>query len=133
MLRALPQLSDYDISPQTGFLPAEIPLEILPDRYYQPWETIVQNLQSLILSKRLRQMVDALPILSTDLLLTEAEWRRAYSLLGFIAHAYVWGGDTPSDVSHPYPNPIVQHGTNSTKPDCPPAYIHAFPRNMPTP
>lgn len=105
MIPPLPRLSDYDVSPQNGFLPDEIPLELLPDRYYGPWETVVRNFQSLILSKRLRQVVDRLPVLSTDLLLTEAEWRRAYSVLGFIAHAYVWGGETPADVSHSYPNP----------------------------
>lgn len=104
MIPPLPRLSDYGISPQNGFLPTEIPLDILPDSYYEPWEAVIRNLQSLILTKRLRRMVDALPVLSTDLLLTEAEWRRAYSILGFIAHAYVWGGDTPSDVSLTYPN-----------------------------
>lgn len=103
MLPSLPNLHDYDISPHNGFLPDEIPIDVLPDRYYEPWETVARNFQSLILSKRLRQIVDALPVLSTDLLLTEAEWRRAYSLLGFIAHAYVWGGITPSDVSLTYP------------------------------
>jgi indoleamine 2,3-dioxygenase len=99
MIPTLPRLGDYDISPQNGFLPSEVPLDILPDPYYAPWEKIVRNFQSLILAKRLRQIVDALPVLSTDLLLTEAEWRRAYVVLGFIAHAYVWGGETPSDVS----------------------------------
>lgn len=99
MLPPLPRLSDYDVSPENGFLPAEIPLDVLPDTYYQPWETIVRNFQSLILTKRLRRIIEALPILSTDLLLTEPEWRRAYSVLGFIAHAYVWGGDRPADVS----------------------------------
>ncbi|KAF2122829.1 indoleamine 2,3-dioxygenase alpha type [Lophiotrema nucula] len=101
MIPALPRLEDYDISPQNGFLPAEIPLEVLPDPYYNQWEMVVRNFQSLILSKRLRQIVDALPVLETDLLLTEAEWRRAYSILGFIAHAYVWGGDAPSDIVPP--------------------------------
>lgn len=98
MLPQLPRLSDYDVSPRNGFLPDEIPLEILADAYYQPWETVVRNFQSLILAKRLRRIVDALPVLDTDLLLTEAEWRRAYSILGFIAHGYVWGGDRPTDV-----------------------------------
>jgi indoleamine 2,3-dioxygenase len=102
MLPPLPRLSDYDVSPQNGFLPDEIPLDILPDAYYQPWETIVRNFQSLILAKRLRRIVDALPILNTDLLLTEAEWRRAYSILGFISHAYIWGGERPVDVSSKY-------------------------------
>lgn len=103
MLPPLPRPADYGISPLNGFLPSEIPLDILPDTYYQPWETIARNLQSLILSKRLRRIVDELPVLSTDALLSDAEWRRAYSLLGFIAHAYIWGGDTPADVSLDYP------------------------------
>ncbi|KAF2851828.1 indoleamine 2,3-dioxygenase alpha type [Plenodomus tracheiphilus IPT5] len=101
MLPALPRLSDYEVSPRNGFLPDEIPLDVLPDRYYQPWETVVRNFQSLILAKRLRRIVDALPVLETDLLLTEAEWRRAYSILGFIAHGYVWGGDRPADIVPP--------------------------------
>ena len=100
MLPPLPRLSDYDVSPHNGFLPGEIPLDVLPDRYYQPWETIVRNFQSLILAKRLRRIVDTLPVLSTDFLLTEAEWRRAYSILVFIAHGYIWGGERPADVSH---------------------------------
>ncbi|KAF2000945.1 indoleamine 2,3-dioxygenase alpha type [Amniculicola lignicola CBS 123094] len=101
MISPLPRLDDYDVSPQNGFLPSEIPLDCLPDPYYGPWETVARNFQAFILSKRLRQVVNALPILSTDLLLTEAEWRRAYSLLGFITHAYVWGGDTPCDTVPP--------------------------------
>jgi len=98
MLPALPRLSDYDISPRNGFLPEEVPLDILPDRYYQPWEAVVRNFQSLLLAKRLRRIVDAIPVLETDLLLTEAEWRRAYSILGFLVHGYIWGGDRPADV-----------------------------------
>ena len=107
MIPPLPRLSDYDISPEYGFLPAEIPLKVLPDSYYGPWEAIIQNLQGLILSKRLRSLVDALPVLDTDALLTEAEWRRAYSVLAFIAHAYIWGGDTPADVRHPIPRGLI--------------------------
>jgi hypothetical protein len=91
------------VSPQNGFLPSEFPLEILPDAYYRPWETVARSFQSLILAKRFRQIIDALPVLSTEFLLTEAEWRRAYSVLAFMAHAYVWGGDRPADVSHQYP------------------------------
>lgn len=98
MLPPLPRLSDYDVSPHNGFLPDEIPLDVLPDSYYSPWETIARNFQSLILAKRLRRVVDSMPVLNTELLLTEAEWRRAYSLLGFIAHGYIWGGDSPADV-----------------------------------
>jgi indoleamine 2,3-dioxygenase len=100
MLPSIPLLEDYDVSPHHGFLPSEVPLGRLPNTYYTKWEAIVKNLQGLILSRRLRGVVDALPILSTDYLRSEPEWRRAYSILGFIAHAYIWGGDAPVDVGH---------------------------------
>ncbi|KAL2149014.1 hypothetical protein VTH82DRAFT_1700 [Thermothelomyces myriococcoides] len=97
MLPPIPVLADYGISPTYGFLPDVLPLTRLPDPYYNKWEAIVANLQGLILSKRLRGVIDRLPVLSTIGLEHEAEWRRAYSILCFMAHGYVWGGDSPSD------------------------------------
>lgn len=92
----IPKPEDYGVSSQNGFLPTNAPLERLPDSYYQPWEFVVKNLQGLILSKRLRETVENLPVLSTDRLDGEAQWHRAYSTLAFIAHAYIWGGDKPA-------------------------------------
>ncbi|OAA66651.1 Indoleamine 2,3-dioxygenase [Niveomyces insectorum RCEF 264] len=97
MLPEIPVLSDYGISPKHGFLPNELPLAHLPDPYYNKWEAVVANLQALILSRRLRGVVDRLPVLSTVGLEHDAEWRRAYCLLCFMAHGYIWGGDSPSD------------------------------------
>lgn len=97
MIPPVPDLADYGISPEYGFLPAELPLERLPDPYYNKWEAIVSNLQGLILSKRLRGVIERLPVLSTAGLEHDSEWRRAYSLLCFMAHGYIWGGDSPSD------------------------------------
>ncbi|KAK3682847.1 Indoleamine 2,3-dioxygenase [Podospora appendiculata] len=97
MLPPVPVLADYGISPAHGFLPEVLPLTRLPDPYYNKWEAIAANLQALILSKRLRGVVDRLPVLSTIGLEHDAEWRRAYSLLSFMAHGYIWGGDSPSD------------------------------------
>ncbi|XXH03290.1 suppressor protein stp22 of temperature-sensitive alpha-factor receptor and arginine permease [Hypoxylon texense] len=93
----IPVLSDYGISPNHGFLPDVLPLTRLPDPYYNKWESIGANLQNLILSKRLRGVIDRLPVLSTIGLEHDAEWRRAYMLLTFFAHGYIWGGDTPCD------------------------------------
>lgn len=93
----IPKPEDYDVSVQNGFLPTEPPLERLSDPYYEPWEYIMRNLQGLVLSKRLREVVVKLPVLSTDRLENEAQWRRAYSVLAFIAHAYIWGGDRPCE------------------------------------
>ncbi|KAH8902361.1 Indoleamine 2,3-dioxygenase [Coniochaeta sp. PMI_546] len=97
MLPSIPVLADYGLSPTHGFLPDVLPLTRLPDPYYTKWEAIAANLQALILSKRLRGVVDRLPVLSTIGLEHDAEWRRAYSLLTFMAHGYIWGGDSPSD------------------------------------
>jgi hypothetical protein len=98
MLPPIPILSDYGISPEHGFLPPETPIEVLPDPYYAKWETVLANLQALLLSRRLRHTIDALPVLSTRLLKTEAEWRRAYVVLVFMLHGYIWGGDRPAEV-----------------------------------
>ncbi|KAL1891290.1 Indoleamine 2,3-dioxygenase [Sporothrix stenoceras] len=97
MLPKIPVLADYGISPKHGFLPNELPLARLPDPYYNKWEAVVANLQALILSRRLRGVVDRLPVLSTVGLEHDSEWRRAYSILCFMAHGYIWGGDSPSD------------------------------------
>lgn len=101
MLPPIPDLADYGLSQTRGFLPDRLPLTRLPDPYYNKWEAIVANLQALILSRRLRGVVDRLPVLSTIGLEDDAEWRRAYSLLGFMAHGYVWGGDEPADTLPP--------------------------------
>ncbi|KAK6531557.1 hypothetical protein TWF281_008351 [Arthrobotrys megalospora] len=94
----LPKLEDYSISTRTGFLPDVPPLAALPDPYYAPWETTVSNLQPLLLSKKIRQVIDGLPVLSTDRLETEAEWRRAYLILSFLSHSYIWGDNAASEV-----------------------------------
>ncbi|OJD26733.1 hypothetical protein ACJ73_01888 [Blastomyces percursus] len=98
MLAPLPSLEDYGVSPVTGFLPEETPLQRLPDPYYAKWESIVTNLQALLLSHRLRPTIDNMPILSTAKLKSEPEWRRAYVLLAFMLHAYIWGGDSPAEI-----------------------------------
>ncbi|KAI9892034.1 MAG: hypothetical protein M1814_002229 [Vezdaea aestivalis] len=101
MIPPIPKVEDYDVSPVHGFLPTEAPLQRLPDPYYFPWEATVGNLQGLLLSRRLRGVVDNLPILSTTNLNTLSEFRRAYSVLAFMTHGYIWGGDTPSKIVPP--------------------------------
>ncbi|KAK2754669.1 hypothetical protein FQN54_006802 [Arachnomyces sp. PD_36] len=101
MLAPIPDLADYGLSPERGFLPGEPPLELLQDPYYAKWEAVVANLQALLLSKRLRQVIDDLPVLSTSNLITLEEWRRAYLVLSFMLHGYIWGGDKPAQVIPP--------------------------------
>lgn len=98
MIPPVPLLADYGMSPEYGFLPIELPLEVLPDPYYRRWEAVVGNLQALILSKRLRGVVEGMPVLSTWRLQRRAELRRAYLLLAFMTHGYIWGGQKPAEV-----------------------------------
>lgn len=121
MIPPIPILGDYGISPEYGFLPTELPLERLPDPYYNKWEAIVANLQGLILTRRLRGVVDRLPILSTAGLEHDSEWRRAYSLLCFMAHGYIWGGDSPSEVLA-IPFYLVVSYANSSRSVCRPQF-----------
>jgi indoleamine 2,3-dioxygenase len=56
------------------------------------------HLPELLKDRTLRNEVDALPILSTEHLTSENEWQRAYSILAFLTHSYIWGGEKPSEV-----------------------------------
>ncbi|KAK3944375.1 indoleamine-dioxygenase [Diplogelasinospora grovesii] len=87
-----------------GFLPDQAPLQTLPDPYYAPWERLVQHLPACLKNQTLRSEVGKLPLLSVNRLATEPEWRRAYVMLVFLAHAYIWGGVKPAEI---LPSPIT--------------------------
>jgi indoleamine 2,3-dioxygenase len=93
------QLCDFDIT-ENAFLPSTSPLTCLNNEYYAPWESIAQHLPSLIRQRALRRKAVQLPILTVEKLTSEPEWRRAHTLLIFIAHAYIWGGDEPEEVGY---------------------------------
>ncbi|KAJ6127361.1 Indoleamine 2-3-dioxygenase [Penicillium sp. IBT 18751x] len=92
---------DYAISSEHGFLPNGLPLSRLPHSYYHSWETLAADLPSLIKNGQIRSLIDSLPVLTTSELKSEPEWRRAYSILGFLTHAYIWGGEKPAEVLPP--------------------------------
>jgi indoleamine 2,3-dioxygenase len=107
MIPPIPNLQDYGLSENNGFLPNETPLDHLSSCYYNPWEDIAANLPVLAKTKRIRRAIDGLPLLDTFELKNEAEWRRAYVILGFLTHAYIWGGDEPSEVCMRHPNLVL--------------------------
>lgn len=90
-------LHSHDIS-KNGFLPDQEPLRRLPSPYYAPWELVLDDLPSLIKKRLIQIVLDRIPVLSTSKLHTEAEWRRAYVILSFFTHAYIWGGEMASEV-----------------------------------
>ncbi|MCS6923341.1 MAG: indoleamine 2,3-dioxygenase [Fimbriimonadales bacterium] len=91
------RLEDYEVHPERGFLPAQDPLPYLEDPYYAPWEQIAADLPKLLVARRVRQVVDAMPRLSVERLQTERELRRAMMLLSYLGHGYVWNGDAPAE------------------------------------
>ncbi|KAJ5443790.1 Indoleamine 2-3-dioxygenase [Penicillium daleae] len=112
-------LDDYAVSPAHGFLPTGLPLQNLPNEYYAPWENLAIRLPDLIQTGQIRRLVDALPVLTTTWLQTEPEWRRAYSILGFLTHAYIWGGEKPKDVLPPcIAKPLLEIAKHLELPPC---------------
>ena len=86
------RLEDFGISEETGFVSASPPLCVLPP-YFAKWEAVMSKLSSLIMQKRIRQEILALPSLefTSNTLTSEAEWWRAMVVITFLAHAYQWG------------------------------------------
>lgn len=100
-MRPLPVLEKYCISPHHGFLDDRLPLTRLSSKKYIKWEEIVAELPSLLQEgSKVRSVIDGLDVLDLDdtILGDVRELRRAYSILGFMAHAYIWASGTPRDV-----------------------------------
>lgn len=91
-------LRTFQVS-NNAFLPSKTPLTHLSHPSYEPWEVIIAQAPQLLRTRTLRDQVLRLPTVSVDHLRSELEWRRAYSILAFLAHAYIWGGDSPEEVS----------------------------------
>jgi indoleamine 2,3-dioxygenase len=87
--------SDYGISPKYGFLSPDPPAWAFSDNYYKQWDELIENLSSLIKSGRIYDEIEKLPLLETNRLNGEVEYRRAYVVLAFLTHAYVWGQQPP--------------------------------------
>ncbi|KAK4574350.1 tryptophan 2,3- dioxygenase [Recurvomyces mirabilis] len=103
----IPKPEDYDVSLKHGFLPHSTPHASSLDLRYAPWVDIVNSLPQLLAYGRLRSLVDLLPVLECDRLTTTPQLRCAYSILAFISHAYIWGGDSPAEPHKIVPPPIA--------------------------
>ena len=82
-------LEKYNISASRGFLPLTDPIASLPSSF-QAWEVVAAHLPDLLRAKTVREEVERLPTFPTDDLSSEAEWWRAFCLLTFVSHSYVW-------------------------------------------
>lgn len=89
------KLKRYDVSRSTGFLPSK-PVAPLEDSSFAAWEAAASNLPELIRSGRVEDAIASLPDFDLSRLRSENEWRRAHSLLSFLANAWIWGSDRGS-------------------------------------
>ncbi len=87
-------LAPYDVDSERGFLPVKDPLVAVPTALGQ-WCEIAEELPKLLVSSRLKSFVDAMPAININELKTSTELERAMLAFSFIAHAYVWGEETP--------------------------------------
>ena len=84
------ELNKYKIAASRGFLPSLDPVLSLP-KALDPWEHIAVHLPELLREGRLRQEVLQLPQeFPISELKSEGEWWRAFCLLAFVSHSYVW-------------------------------------------
>ena len=91
-------LSSYNVSLKTGFLPEEAPTR-LEGQSFAAYEDLIQHLPDLIKSRQLLARVNELPPFRLEDLRTENQWRRAYSVLGFLVNGVIWGSaSTPTEV-----------------------------------
>ena len=84
------ELKHFDVSPNTGFLP-EQPSHPLGD-YFSEWEKAVQSLPQLIADKVVIEHITRLQEkeFSDNTLKCEREWQRAYTILSYLAQAYLY-------------------------------------------
>ncbi|MBD2354173.1 hypothetical protein H6G41_05965 [Tolypothrix sp. FACHB-123] len=93
------RLEDYEISPETGFLPAHSPAEVqLPDIFWQVQKT-ASLLPKLMATRKIRSFLAT--ILKVDVeraTLTQMQLRQAMQVYSYLTHAYVWGEATPAQI-----------------------------------
>src|SRR5574341_453052 len=97
-------LSDYEISPEQGFLPRD-PLEDLPD---SPTLTrLGHELPKLLSARMVRRFIDDQRTLLPSVPATwrAEEYRAARRILSFAGHAYVW--EVPDQPASSLPSQLV--------------------------
>lgn len=93
------RLEDYEVSPESGFLPIHSPAEAqLPDIFWQVQKTVAM-LPKLLATRKIRSVIEN--ILKVDVereKLNQMQLRRAMQMYSYLTHAYVWGETTPVKV-----------------------------------
>ena len=102
-----PSLSDFDISPEQGFLPTD-PREHVPD--CPLLNDLGQKLPKLLTARSVRPFIDGQPVLLSSIPASwqQDDYRAAMRILSFAGHAYVWespnhpAGALPAQLAQPW-------------------------------
>ena len=100
-----PSLSNFDISSEQGFLPAD-PREDVPD--CAPLNELGHELPKLLSARRVRAFIDRQPALVSSLPSSwhGQDYRAAMRILSFAGHAYVW--ESPEHPADSLPPQLAQ-------------------------
>lgn len=92
-------LADYQVDSIRGFLPKQDPLEKLPITF-EAWERIASNMSALLMTNRLRAILEKVSLLDISYLEDSRQIRRAFLLLSIFGNAYVWSGEPTTTIPH---------------------------------
>jgi indoleamine 2,3-dioxygenase len=93
------QLENYQVSPQTGFLPHRPLAGLAPNNL--AWQQVLRQTPKLLLTGRYADFLAQLPPFQTDLASTPA-LERDLCALSYLTHAYLWGQPQPSTLLPAY-------------------------------
>ena len=88
-------LSAFEVDPGRGFLPAQDPMERLPEAF-DDWERLALAVPALLASDELRPAVNELQLRDVSKLATPEQMQRAMLVLSVVGNAYVLGGCRPA-------------------------------------
>lgn len=93
------KLEDFDVSQEFGFLPTGLPPQAqLPESFQQLKQTAAR-LSKWLIAGKIRQAIASLPEVNLEPeTIDEMQLRRLMQIYSFLAHAYVWGEPTPTQV-----------------------------------
>eukprot|EP00123_Amoebidium_parasiticum_P011611 comp20814_c0_seq2/m.27425 comp20814_c0_seq2/g.27425 ORF comp20814_c0_seq2/g.27425 comp20814_c0_seq2/m.27425 type:complete len:399 (-) comp20814_c0_seq2:222-1418(-) len=120
----VPDLAEYGLTRERGFLPAQDPLKSLPPAY-RAWDHAVQEVSHYILAGVVRPHLERLPLLPVSGLKDGPELQRAYSVLSLLCHSYVWGEGEARACSVLPRNLAVPWAEVSKRLGIPPVLTHA--------
>ena len=100
-----PSLSDFDASPEQGFLPPD-PREHVPD--CAALDDLGQALPKLLSARKVRSYIDGQPRLVSAFPPSweDPDYRAAMRILSFAGHAYIW--ETPEHPADALPPQLAQ-------------------------